>query len=150
MAKHDVEGTNVSWCCSRGRLFVIWVMLCGFDTKYCRAKQHDAATTSSGRHDTASQRGPWGRQQKLDNGTGYGGDDYDDVFGRYPRADKGKERAASAEHRADQFHKLVFAFLATLLPSAEGGAGFDRRPPGAVVGFLRNSKVLDKAAELLR
>jgi hypothetical protein len=50
----------------------------------------------------------------------------------------------------DQFHKLVFAILATLFPRPDRGSGFDVQPPGAVASVLLNSKVLDKAAELLR
>jgi hypothetical protein len=45
---------------------------------------------------------------------------------------------------------LVFAFLGMLLPSVDGGSSFDATPPAAVVSMLVNSKVLDKAAELLR
>ena len=30
-----VEDTKLGWCCSRGRLFIIWIMLCGFDIKFC-------------------------------------------------------------------------------------------------------------------
>jgi hypothetical protein len=154
----------VSWCCSRGRLFIIWIMLCGFDVKYCRAKAHDAATTSSGRRE--APRNPYGDRyggqfaMKADTGVGYesGGfyDDYEDMFGRSPQAkvaDSGKARAESAEKRTDQFHKLVFAFLKTLLPSPDtrvGNSSFDVAPPGALVSFLTNSKILDKAAELLR
>jgi hypothetical protein len=146
-------------------LFVVWIMLCGFDVKYCRAKAHDAATTSSGRREVP--RYPHGDRlegrysTKADNGVGYesGGfyDDYEDMFGRSPQqakvADSGKARAESAEKRTDQFHKLVFAFLKTLLPSPDARAGnssFDVAPPGALVSFLTNSKILDKAAELLR
>lgn len=92
---------------------------------------------------------------KPNDGTGY-----DDWFG--VRLGKGahghleqdlsqeKARAGDKEKRGDQFHMLVFAFLKTLMPSAEGGSNFDAAPPGALASMLANSKVLDKAAELLR
>lgn len=50
----------------------------------------------------------------------------------------------------DQFDTAVFGFLKRLLPSPEGLGSFDGNPPGALVSVLVNSKVLDKAAELLR
>lgn len=154
--RHAIEGAKLNWCCSRGRLFVIWILLCGFDTKYCRANQRDAATTSSVRSHT----------QAPNKDTGYdsgGLEDWGGMFGGYihmhatPRANNDdvgeKMRADGAEKAADQFHKLIFSFLTTLLPSPDARASdtsFDDAPPVALVSILLNSKILDKAAELLR
>jgi hypothetical protein len=63
---------------------------------------------------------------------------------------QGKWKADDKEKREDQFHRLVFAFLRTFLPSVDGGSSFGATPPAAVVSMLVNNKVLDKAAELLR
>lgn len=29
------QGKKVSWCCASGRIFLIWILLCGFDQQYC-------------------------------------------------------------------------------------------------------------------
>ncbi|KAF1913810.1 hypothetical protein BDU57DRAFT_417537, partial [Ampelomyces quisqualis] len=135
---HDVQGTNVSWCCGRGRLFVVWILVCGFDARYCAARGRDrvaglknGATAAGG----YGGGGRFGRAAQRDNGTGY---------------EDGEVRAESVERRMDRFDALCFGALAKLLPSPEGTASFDGNPPGAVVSVLVNSKVLDKAAELLR
>lgn len=36
------EEMSVSWCCHSGRLLVIWILLCGFDVKYCEMKVKSA------------------------------------------------------------------------------------------------------------
>jgi hypothetical protein len=133
-------------------------MLCGFDVKYCRAKERDGRMTSTVRRDSSTTNSPYGyrmQPRKVDNGTGYesGGDLFEVMFGTAPvktRKSSDKERAEDAEKRTDQFHMLVFAFLKTLLPSSGGGSSFDDSPPGALGSVLMNSKVLNKAAELLR
>jgi baculoviral IAP repeat-containing protein 6 len=45
----DVQGTKLEWCCSRGRLFMIWILLCGFDQQYSSKKRREASITGSGR-----------------------------------------------------------------------------------------------------
>jgi hypothetical protein len=94
---------------------------------------------------------------RPDNGTGYASgfddDDYFDSRGYYTKQvanDSAKKHAQSVEQRIDTFYALVFAFLDKLLPSAEGTSSFDVAPPAALVSVVLNSKVLDKAAELLR
>jgi hypothetical protein len=137
-------------------------MLCGFDVKYCRAKERDGRTTSTVRRDTSTTKTPYGFRmplRKVDNGTGYesGGYEpegfYESMFGlSLVKTGKSsdRERAEDAEKRTDQFHTLVFAFLKTLLPTSGGLSSFDESPPGALGSVLVNSKVLNKAAELLR
>jgi hypothetical protein len=106
----SVEGQQISWCCIGGRLFLLWILLCGFD-------QHDLAATTyensksksskevkdqvKGRISEKSSR--WGKKMKTqsrDNGVGFGGgfgdggsaelpdmdliDDYYEGFGSYP------------------------------------------------------------------
>lgn len=155
---HTTEGAELSWCCSRGRLFTIWALLCGFDTKYCQSKKEDAAKGEAAR----SQSHRFGTRDK---GTGYvstvRSSVYDNIYGGFSFADahptgtsdKDKARSSSAEQRADRFHQLVFALLGTLLPCPDAkstNTSFDDKPPAALASCLLNSKILDKAAELLR
>ena len=124
-------------------------MLCGFDIKYCKTKCADAAVTSTGR-------------RTFDTGVGYAEGvysyqdaKYDTFFGYAPRSrqkkpDANKARAENAEQHRDLFSRMVFSFLGILLPSPNGVSSFDTQPPGAVVSMLVASKMLDKAAELVR
>ncbi|KAF2132368.1 hypothetical protein P153DRAFT_275574, partial [Dothidotthia symphoricarpi CBS 119687] len=145
----DVEGSKVGWCCSRGRLFVIWVLLCGFDAQYSAAK----------RAESQSARKNCGRRIAAGSGVGYDGFDLESLFqgsGMFGRAngvkkgDAGRDRAESAEAKSDEFYRMVFSLLGVLLPSPDDGTAFDVSPPEAVVDMLLHSRVLGKAAELLR
>jgi hypothetical protein len=52
------KGRNkVSWCSSRGRLFTIFIMLCGFDQEYCREKSKEASTSSNSKLNVAAGSG---------------------------------------------------------------------------------------------
>lgn len=138
----------MSWCCSRGRLFIIWIMLCGFDQVYCDRKLREASTSGQ----TASKF--------AKNGVGYtvgfGGGMYG-LHGRQRGGSAGqdaqKEQAESAERMSDHFDEAVFSSLAVLCPSPHHDrdkSSFDVHPPRAVTSMLVHSKILDKPAELLR
>jgi baculoviral IAP repeat-containing protein 6 len=138
---------KVSWCCSRGRLFAIFVMLCGFDQKYCETKSNEASVKNNRRSVTAG------------SGVGYaGGMSREPVrFGLFQAVDPKKNAAETAEKKMDQFDKLILSFLAVLCPSPGNDqndtaplTSFDVQPPRAFVSMLVNSKILAKAAELLR
>jgi hypothetical protein len=135
-----VEDVRLKWCCSRGRLFIIFVILCGFDQQYSAAKLKEASTTST----TDKYEKKRGGVGYAESG-GYGGD-----YGKSYEADAGKAKAVSAEKAADSFDGSMFAFLATLLPSPDNNTNFDISPPEAVTSMLLGSKILNKAAELLR
>jgi ubiquitin-protein ligase len=38
----SVQGKQVSWCCAGGRLFLLWLLLCGFDEHFSAAKLKEA------------------------------------------------------------------------------------------------------------
>ncbi|KAI8937809.1 hypothetical protein NX059_005506 [Plenodomus lindquistii] len=143
--ERDVGSFKMSWCCSRGRLFLVWVMLCGFDQVYCDRQRRDAST--SGQVSTRSASG----------GVGYnnsGRSPYTSFFGGRPAVDsQPRERAESAERQIDHFDTAVFSALAMLCPSPhhdKNSGSFDVQPPRAAVSMLVHSKILDRAAELLR
>jgi hypothetical protein len=71
--------------------------------------------------------------------------------------DPKKATAESAEKRSDRFDGMMLAFLAVLLPSPGNDqndtsplTNFDMQLPKAVTSMLVHSKILAKAAELLR
>jgi hypothetical protein len=162
----EVQGTQVSWCCSRGRLFLVWVALCGFDQHFCSEKRE---ATKIGK--TRINRPP------SDTGVGYGG--YGGVsglmlstppfgmgplsgygygpgggYGRFGQSDAAidanKQKAQNAQEISDNFTAMLLGLLAELLPSLDKQTTFDMSPPEAVTSMLLHSKILNKAAELLR
>ncbi|CAO2657500.1 Nn.00g036260.m01.CDS01 [Neocucurbitaria sp. VM-36] len=157
----DVNGIKVSWCCSRGRLFVIWVLLCGYDQEYCNRKRRETATNCRTRN--VSSGGGVGYSSWSDRGGDFfdGGFGGGDPYGQMQKKDAPgiaqKAKAESAEKKSDRFDTTIFSILATLCPSPGNDSNdevplssFDVRPPKAVVSMLVNSKILNKAAELLR
>ncbi|KAF2003812.1 hypothetical protein P154DRAFT_485989 [Amniculicola lignicola CBS 123094] len=132
----NINGTQIAWCCSRGRLFLLWAFLCGFDMQYCAMKQREANTTRI-------------RHRDLSGGVGYGGD-----IGRFLNKDfdllsMGGWRA-SHQQTQDNFNQMVYLILQELLPSPERSSSFDSTPPEAVISMLLHSKILNNVAELLR
>jgi hypothetical protein len=131
---------------------MIWATLAGFDREYCEAKARDASTTNANR--TTRDKGVGcdksGRMGTMSGARGYGGNNDLVTQGR----DAGRQRALDAEKQADKFSQCLYGFLAVLCPSPDHDkpetARFDVDPPQAVVSMLVNSKVLARAAELLR
>ncbi|KAF2110227.1 hypothetical protein BDV96DRAFT_584595 [Lophiotrema nucula] len=165
LTEKTVKKYNVSWCCSRGRLFLIWVVLCGLDQAYSLTKQKERNAAKSGAGNLGRRRG---------DGVGYGGGGFgglaiEDMLGgvgyfggaygpgRYhgrtgpaSAPDPGKAKAEMAQSLEDQTDQFVFTMLADLLPDLDQNTHFDMDPPDAVTSMLLKSKVLEKAAELLR
>ncbi|KAL6163048.1 hypothetical protein ACJQWK_10644 [Exserohilum turcicum] len=128
-------------------------MLCGFDQKYCSDKYNEASAHNGSKSNRPINSG---------TGVGYGSGGFLGMFGR-PQGqqsyaeDAGKKTAETAERRSDRFDQMIFSFLAVLCPSPgndhndDGPLGsFDIQPPKAVASMLVHSKILAKAAELLR
>ncbi|KAF2867286.1 hypothetical protein BDV95DRAFT_647791 [Massariosphaeria phaeospora] len=144
----NIEGMQVSWCCSRGRLFLLWVFLCAFDEQFCTAKLAEAATKGKGVS-----------RSSRSNGVGYGGGGVsltDMYFGRQGqgRAEMAqaqeKRKAQSAEQKTDEFNGQILLFVEQLIPSLDRQSKFDKEPPAVVADILLNSKILSYSAELLR
>lgn len=118
-------------------------MLCGFDREYCQAKRSDATTKPK-------------VKRTVDRGTGYDQShlSMQEMFGSREFEGRGRHRALDTERQRDRFYENLFTFLAVLCPSPDHNkpdtTRFDVDPPKAVLSMLINSKVLDKAAELLR
>ncbi|CAN9252533.1 unnamed protein product [Alternaria alternata] len=97
-----------------------------------------------------------GQVQTVERGTGYDQSHMSmpEMFGSREFGGRGRHRALDTERQKDRFYENLFAFLAVLCPSPDHNkpdtTRFDVDPPKAVLSMLINSKVLDKAAELLR
>ncbi|KAL1796375.1 hypothetical protein ACET3X_004915 [Alternaria dauci] len=127
-------------------------MLCGFDREYCQAKKTDATTKS--KTSKTVGKGTGYDQSNLSIAAMYKIKDYGGTDRAGADRDADKHRALDAEKQKDKFYENLFAFLAVLFPSPDHNKSnitrFDVDPPKAVLSMLINSKVLDKAAELLR
>jgi hypothetical protein len=187
--KIDVQGTKITWCCTHGRLFLIFMMLYGFDKHFCDIKQQEATKTGTGRRtldkgvgyggSSGSPFGGFGGAMSSGfggaMGNGYGGDmsggfgrprgggfggprgvGFGGLYntGRHPAqtSNQVKTKAQTAQQDSDAFTKTVFATLAELLPGIDRKAqsSMDSKPPDVVNSLLLNSKILQKASELLR
>ncbi|KAF2738485.1 hypothetical protein EJ04DRAFT_549960 [Polyplosphaeria fusca] len=154
----SVQGKTVQWCCSRGRTFLIWTILCGLDQHYCASKQREAAKTGTRRVGDYSRGvgygGGFGGMNSYwdDSGDGYFASPFSRQYGSYRNhaADAGKAKAQTAQLVSDSFNQVIFAFLEELLPSLDRATNFDMNPPDCITSMLLNSKILDRAAELLR
>lgn len=143
----EVEGWRMKWCCGRGRLFIIWVLLCVFDGREAAERWRDRVREAG--------KSSKGRRIARGSGVGYS---EEDVFADFEMMnihagrvfDAGKSKAENKEAERDGFCKMAFSLLASLLPSPDGGEAFDSNPPLAVTSLLLHSRVLGKAAELLR
>ncbi|KAG9189672.1 baculoviral IAP repeat-containing protein 6 (apollon) [Alternaria panax] len=67
-----------------------------------------------------------------------------------PKKDNKPSKAQDAQMSEDAFGDMVLGFLTGLLPSLDRETCFDFDPPEAVLEMLRNSKILQYCAELLR
>ncbi|KAF1941577.1 hypothetical protein EJ02DRAFT_512365 [Clathrospora elynae] len=154
----QVADNTVSWCCSRGRLFTIWITLCGFDLLYCRRKVEETSKSSKNRPIASVSGVGYGSGGRY----GRGGFGYADGFGSMGRNrvepdDPRETKAEKSEKRTDNYDRVFLSFLAVLCPSPGNDQNdmaplsrFDVQPPKAVTSMLVNSKVMKKVAELLR
>jgi hypothetical protein len=143
-------------------MFLIWVILCGFDQKFSETKQREAAKTGTGRHISGSGVGYGGSRTGdssvggyygLESSSGYPGQMFGAAgAGRYLQTppDSDKLKAQNAQQQSDHFNRSILEVLEELLPSLEKTSSFDMNPPEAVVDILLSSKVLNFCAELLR
>ena len=91
----SVQGKQASWCCADGRLFLIWILLCAFDQRFClsrtkriaKAKPTQQAETQKKTDEKMSQKksggddgsGKYRRHVKnnMPKGLGYGSERMD-------------------------------------------------------------------------
>jgi ubiquitin-protein ligase len=74
-------GKTVSWCCRSGRSLVIWMLLCGFDVRYCETKMKSAKEPEASKKKPQAPPNTEGKgkaaakadQSTQHSGIGYGG-----------------------------------------------------------------------------
>lgn len=161
------QGVRLAWCCSEGRLFLIWSLCCGPKHKK-RGNPHSPATVGKLNALKGKLRGskpdappPAKATEKepppraLSKGIGYGGDEFADVDGTVPfhvdaqlflprnTTPPLEERLLPAYFSALELLLSSFGNHQQLYPS-------DAEPPAMVKFMLSRSPLLPKAAELLR
>lgn len=159
-------------CCQKGRLFLIWALLCAADHQKSCNERRDTFFSKPQSPRRASSYPTRGRVlAKTSNGTGYGGNE---IYGAYngdtdgegfenfenlltymPQVRPGlptyKPVAKSEENTEDILLTKVFTALNKLLPSLiDTGHPFDFEPPDILPIMLKRSPLFEKAADLLR
>ncbi|KAL9090284.1 MAG: hypothetical protein Q9165_005316 [Trypethelium subeluteriae] len=121
------------WCCDHGRLYLIWALLCGYDRRQTNLDRRAGSSSSKLKSLGLSS-----------SGVGYGG-----VFPSKPWEPYSVILRPDPE---DDSLERIFSCLTALLPSltCENPTTFDLDPPIALRSILVHSKILNKAAELLR
>jgi hypothetical protein len=145
---------HIQWCCEAGRLFLLWVILCGYDSRVTLMKQA-----------LASQKAQQGRRSaaslKPGKGTGYGGVPFcGDMFLSHPVSSKFRNNeppkpashTAKAQEQLDQYNRIVFACLAEILDDdkSPGFPSFMRLSSRVLSQMFLSSQLLQTVAELLR
>ncbi|KAH7127128.1 hypothetical protein B0J11DRAFT_579540 [Dendryphion nanum] len=87
---YKADGYQLIWCCGRGRTFLIWVVLCGFDWQFCAEKQHKTS-----RKGTSGIRGG-----TKGGGTGYSDYEFLDSLRTLTTENRPESMAMSAKMRA--------------------------------------------------
>jgi hypothetical protein len=71
-----VQGKQVSWCCTGGRLFLLWLLLCGLDDHFTVAKFREMTHSKSKQQSQFNNTKKKANQHERDGdgGVGFGGD----------------------------------------------------------------------------
>ncbi|KAI9726382.1 MAG: hypothetical protein M1834_009045 [Cirrosporium novae-zelandiae] len=133
---------HLDWCCDRGRVFALWIILSVYDDLELMAQQDSAEALNRNAHSN--------HMKPKSRGVGY--DDvlgYDWIFNMYAYGplSRGLTHPVQWNGRAENDGEVeeLLRFLTRLLPSSSNFP--DIRP---VRGLLQLSLILDKIANLLR
>ncbi|KAF1942141.1 hypothetical protein EJ02DRAFT_403007 [Clathrospora elynae] len=143
---------HVSWCCVGGRTFLIWLLLCGFDRRFCetRSPKGVAKVPEPSQPEQSRGRGKNKKTKKeptRGGGIGFGGSNR---MSQMPNGLGYGSETHSAQQTEDTFGRLILEFLKDLLPSLDRETCFDYDPPAVISSMLSDSKILNYCAELLR
>ncbi|KAH6620315.1 hypothetical protein C7974DRAFT_271050, partial [Boeremia exigua] len=150
------DNRSVSWCCTDGRLLVIWILLCGFDVPYCEMKVKNAEIKAElqsqpTEQDEGSERskgkGKAESSRPGRSGVGYGGSSKNKTQSD-PTSEK-KAQMLEVQQAIDRLATTVLSLLENLLPSLDRGHAFDMGPPAMITDMLLKSRVLDYFVDLL-
>lgn len=150
------NGCILSWCCARGRLALIWILLCGYDRRRTVKQKRDNYFKSPIKPAGSAAKGA---------GVGFDSDypSYSSLkskavkFGKYgtlpgTSVDPNSHVPSPGEAAEDEITGRLMTCLHALLPSlvAEEVSEFDIEPPNVLGALLMQSNILSKIAELLR
>ncbi|KAI9834449.1 MAG: hypothetical protein M1826_002603 [Phylliscum demangeonii] len=159
--KKPVTGTNVvkteagtlDWCCDRGRLFAIWVLLARYDQVELKMQENEAVKAA----DAAKNAGP--AKGAADSGKGYAPPrGFQDVMMLLDEARMHGVVSVkaidfqSADRLTDGVLGQLLMLICALLPSTARSADspFDQSPPAGLLAALRLGLLVDKVGQLLR
>jgi ubiquitin-conjugating enzyme len=128
-----IQDIMASWCCDRGRLFILWVLFSSPFQAVSKTKQSTKASSSSAAKKTCQAAG-----------VGYGDN---------PGRKRNARDAALQINEKDPSDDLVTTTLqvvSKLLPSWDRTSSFDQNPPTELIHMLRRSVILERVGELLR
>ena len=143
---HIVDGYMLDWCCWEGRLFSVWILLCGYDGI-------ELAVHSQATRETKVTDGRAGHKISRSKGTGYGGSHRNpypmpnatrfDRFG-YPVM-QGVMDFKKTDDQTDDTTQTLFKLVTELLPLRERQSS-----PEGLCEMIELSFFQDRAAQLLR
>ncbi|KAF1365799.1 hypothetical protein EJ07DRAFT_58385, partial [Lizonia empirigonia] len=156
---------SISWCCRNSRVFLIWLLLCGFDKSYCetKAKGPQKADTVKSTPEPPPEaegkgKGKAKAHKKVENGQpaqysgiGYSGaDDFRDYLtGPGRTISDNKSQIFQAQQITDGLGSTVLGLLQHLIPSLDHGHSFDMESSAIITDMLLKSKILEYCTELL-
>lgn len=148
---HVATGENfkVTWCCGDGRLFIVFLLLCGIEDAISatapRAESKPKPPPKSQTSSAATLLGQLSpRSSRLPKGTGYGPQIY--------TLSEQEEPSTEVKHAHAADLKVYFSALACALSgmSRKSGNFFGRPPHPVVSAMVRRSPMLHHAVELFR
>ena len=138
----------VDWCCTKGRLFAVWVLLCKYDevelaVQYQSTKMHKPSGAKPGYQNTPAPKA----------GTGYakGGPSHAGFYGGFGFGGYGQSymppvmNLRNTDAETDNITQKLFSLVTALLPLQP-----DRAPPEGLSEMIELSFFQDRAAQLLR
>jgi hypothetical protein len=159
------NGMTLTWCCSKGRMALIWMLLCGHDKRHTVERRRDAHFKKS-----SLMRGESSGASVA--GVGYGGSQshgYNPFAAAAPTINAGKYSTynfpcdvpgtngfatapKSSTNSEDKLNGRLMAAMEVLLPSlvADELEDFDIVPHAALPALLTQSRFLATIASLLR
>lgn len=162
-----IHGKKVSWCCTSGRLFLLWITLCAFDERYYPVAKPPAAPQKLENESAVKSTFDEIRKVKKreaesmnprKKGVGFEGPSTrylqappsEGFPGHKAENDDGLSPAQKVQIEDDTFGSMALRLLASLLPGLSRVTNFDYEPPGVVSTMLLDSKIFDYSAALLR
>lgn len=158
-----VHGKKISWCCNDGRFLLLWILLCGYDSRTSFAHQKittpsvvappQQRTTSADDIKNVSKKRKAQEITSQDSGVGFSSHSSDALWENKSRFDEsvGLIQAHKSQIEEDIFRCMILKFLTGLIPALSRNTGFDiLQHSSAIFNILLESNILSHCASLLR